>query len=304
MEGSFRTARGDRHAAIPRRQTTWGEELTHRISIALASCHHLSDDSPRVQHRATARRRGTASIQTFQEGGEGVCVGGVGVEEVVVRKKEVLQQWPTELQNVGAPPTCRSRHALLSNAIEASSDNAISQNSGENPRLSSSDKNSVHFLISLPPQFTQNIEVSSDVNVPRIPVSISSGLSSVTVALALVVQVASRPLYEITIRHSCDSAEAPALDSTDSDFAISFAADDQTSPLGGEGRGDARQNSYLYATLLERLPKMVAQNSPNPLKLSARLTALQEDEVRNLSGSGRKVQGAKAVEWGKGHGRS
>ncbi|KAJ7478255.1 peptidase S8/S53 domain-containing protein [Mycena latifolia] len=60
-------------------------------------------------------------------------------------------------------------------------------------------------------------------------------LGFVTVALSLVVRVASRPLYEITIRHNCDSAEAPALDSTDSDLTISFVADDQISlqqPLG------------------------------------------------------------------------
>ncbi|KAJ7478284.1 peptidase S8/S53 domain-containing protein [Mycena latifolia] len=60
-------------------------------------------------------------------------------------------------------------------------------------------------------------------------------LGFVTVALALAVQVAARPMYEITIRHTCDSAEAPALDSTDPDYAISFVADDQISlqqPLG------------------------------------------------------------------------
>ncbi|KAJ7478264.1 peptidase S8/S53 domain-containing protein [Mycena latifolia] len=60
-------------------------------------------------------------------------------------------------------------------------------------------------------------------------------LGFVNVALALAVQVAARPMYEITIRHTCDSAEAPVLNPTDSDFAISFTADDQTSlqqPLG------------------------------------------------------------------------
>ncbi|KAJ7469502.1 hypothetical protein FB451DRAFT_1476318 [Mycena latifolia] len=67
----------------------------------------------RVQRRAVARRHGTASIQTCQkesgEHGAGTCFGGFEVGEVVVRTKEVLQQWTAELQNVSAPPTCRSR---------------------------------------------------------------------------------------------------------------------------------------------------------------------------------------------------